>query len=139
MKFIQSITLLAFACFVLSPYALSDNDVLTGVLDVSPKQIIGAEVDIVILDVRTSSEYKSGHILKAINLDVTTNSFESAIQTLDSTKTYLVHCGTNVAMGRAEQALDIMQAARFNNLVNLQGGYVGWVRAGGAVTEPTKQ
>ena len=47
---------------------------------------------IVVLDVRTPSEFKAGHLSKAKLIDFKAAGFDKEIAKLDKTETYLVHC-----------------------------------------------
>ena len=87
----------------------------------------------VILDVRTQAEYDSGHIEGAINLDVTSETFETDVSALDRSKTYLVYCA---AGARSATAADTMNRACFSNLYDMTGGITAWEAAGYPVTEP---
>ncbi len=56
--------------------------------------------EVVILDVRTPSEYQSGHIRGAMNLDYYAN-FETEMQKLPRDKIYLLHCASGRRSGEA--------------------------------------
>ncbi|MEM1114348.1 MAG: rhodanese-like domain-containing protein [Pseudomonadota bacterium] len=107
----------------------------SGVPSIAAPDAIVEAGDVVVLDVRTVAEFQAGHIENAVNIDVTQAGFSEAIQSLDPKRTYLVHCGANTPNGRADRALATLQQAGFSQLVSLEGGYVAWVAAGGAVTE----
>ena len=83
--------------------------------------------DFVILDVRTSGEYAGGHIDGAVNIDYYDPGFESLIDALDRTKTYLVHCqsGNRSASGAA-----VMAGLGFVEVYELDGGITAWIDAG---------
>lgn len=81
------------------------------------------EKNVVILDVRTPEEHRSGYIKGATLLSVNSAEFESAIQKLDKSKTYLVYCRSGA---RSMNAARKMKAAGFEQLFNLQGGIMGW-------------
>lgn len=87
------------------------------------KNITKEQKDVVILDVRTAEEFRSGSIPKAINLDVNQANFASELQKLDKTKTYLVYCRSGM---RSAKACDIMCKLEFENIHNLLGGFNGW-------------
>lgn len=74
---------------------------------------------IIILDVRSSGEYKTGHIPNAINLPVDTLS--SKLSTLNSYKDseIVVYCASG---GRSARACDILSKNGFNKVYNLSGG-----------------
>jgi rhodanese-related sulfurtransferase len=81
----------------------------------------------VVLDVRTKKEFDAGHIPGAVNVDVNAPEFEEKVSKLDKKKTYLVHCGAGV---RSVKACEKMSRLEFPSLVNLQGGFKAWERAG---------
>lgn len=72
-----------------------------------------------IIDVRTATEFASGHLEGALNMDVQSASFSSEIATLDPAGIYLIYCHSG---RRAGLAIDQMKAVGFENLTNL-GGY----------------
>lgn len=76
----------------------------------------------VLLDVRTLSEFNSGFIPDAINIDVMSNSFYDDIAELDKSKTYFVYCRSG---GRSMQACLSMADAGFT-VLNLAGGISSW-------------
>ena len=80
-----------------------------------------------VLDVRTKKEFDAGHIPGAINIDVNAPDFQEKTAKLDKSKTYLVHCA---AGGRSVTACKKLAPAGFENLVNLEGGYRAWEKAG---------
>lgn len=59
---------------------------------------------VVILDVRTPDEYRSGHIKGAQNIDFY-NNFEQAIQKLPKDKIYYLHCASGRRSGSATEIM----------------------------------
>jgi rhodanese-related sulfurtransferase len=90
----------------------------------------------VVLDVRTEKEFKAGHIPGAINIDVNAPDFEAQVGKLGTNKTFLVHCAAGVRSRRACGRLD---AAGFQNLIDLAPGFNGWQQAGQPVTKPAEK
>ena len=88
--------------------------------------------DFVILDVRTSEEFVSGHIANAIMIDFRSDNFREEIDKLDKDKTYLIYCR---AGNRSRGALDIMAELGFQKVYHLTSGIVGWVEEGLPVTK----
>jgi len=86
-------------------------------------KLLNDNIDITILDVRTADEFNGGHIPKAINLDVSSNQFESEISKLDKSKTYAIYCRSG---NRSLIAYYKMQAAGFGNLYNAKEGFTTW-------------
>jgi phage shock protein E len=88
---------------------------------------LAADKKNVILDVRTSQEFKAGHLPGAVNLDVNSPDFKAKVAELDKGKVYLVHCAAGV---RSTKACDILDQLEFPKLYNLTGGLKAWVSAG---------
>ena len=81
----------------------------------------------VILDVRTSSEYKAGHIKGAENRDYYSDSFKNDLWKISKEKTYLVYCRTG---NRSGKTLEIMKELGFNRVYNMTGGIQAWTAKG---------
>jgi phage shock protein E len=88
---------------------------------------MAADKQNVILDVRTAKEFQAGHLVGALNLDVTSPDFAKKAAALVKSRTYLVHCASGV---RSERACTQMTQLDFPHLYNLPGGYKAWVAAG---------
>jgi phage shock protein E len=85
------------------------------------------EKNSVVLDVRTETEFKAGHIPGAVNLDYNSPDFQKKVAELDKSKTYLVHCAGG---GRSGRACALMGKGEFTNVVNLAPGFRAWEKAG---------
>ena len=82
--------------------------------------------DVLILDVRTPSEFSEGHITGARNQDH--ESVDSIADELKSYKTVYVHCKMG---GRAQKAASDLEMAGLTNIVCVsQGGMHRWVEMG---------
>ncbi len=77
----------------------------------------------VVLDVRTKSEFNSGHLPGAKHLDVSSREFYQKAQQLDRTKHYMVYCRSGMRSGDACKQLSKME---FEQLSNLRGGIMQW-------------
>ncbi len=82
---------------------------------------------IVVLDVRTEDEFKSGHIPGAKNLDIFSQDFSQQLAALDKNTTYLVHCA---AGGRSARACKAMDQLKFTSIYHLNEGFKAWEKAG---------
>jgi phage shock protein E len=81
----------------------------------------------VIIDVRTKSEYNSGHLKKTdYNFNLSSSDFEQKIKKLDKDKNYFLYCRSGARSGRASQ---IMKRNGFENVYNV-GGLQSLVNAG---------
>jgi hydroxyacylglutathione hydrolase len=71
-----------------------------------------------ILDVRKESEYKSEHIIEAINMPLDfINNYMSAI---DKNTTYYVHCAAGY---RSMLFVSILRSRGYDNLIDVKGGF----------------
>ncbi len=76
-----------------------------------------------ILDVRTASEYQSGHIANALQANwLDQREFKNRTQHLDKSKTIYIYCQSGGRSASAQEAL--MQAGY--QVVNLEGGMSNW-------------
>jgi rhodanese-related sulfurtransferase len=83
--------------------------------------------DFVILDVRTQSEFDTGYIAGAINIDYESSQFNTDISQFDKSKQYLVYCRTGI---RGAFATQIMMGLGFEKVQNLTGGITAWIQDG---------
>jgi rhodanese-related sulfurtransferase len=81
------------------------------------------EKNVVVLDVRTSMEFRSGHIPGAINADIMSAGFREKVQKLDKNKTLLVYCKSG---GRSSSACGQLSGLGFTNVYNLSGGVMSY-------------
>lgn len=79
--------------------------------------------DMIIIDVRSSEEFNTGHIDNAINVDFKSGDFQSKLEVLDKAKTYIVYCRSGAISAKAKET---MFSLGFNHLYLLKGGYVDW-------------
>src|SRR6516162_8640785 len=96
-------------------------------VDARNAQKLLSQTNVVILDVRTPEEFKSFHIAGATNIDFHGSNFEQRINSLDKSKSYLVHCASG---GRSTQSLKIFQKHDFQSIYHLDGGINAWKNAG---------
>lgn len=72
----------------------------------------------VVIDVRTPSEFASGHLEGAINIDVQADDFAQRLSALDPAGRYLVYCRSG---NRSAVAVSIMRSLGFGDLTDLGG------------------
>lgn len=77
----------------------------------------------VILDVRTSNEFKQGHLAGAVKLDYYQPNFRKSLQELDKSKTYLIYCTTGY---RSSRTIKMIETMGFSAIYHLQLGIVEW-------------
>jgi phage shock protein E len=98
--------------------------------NVSPdeaEKLLKENPNIVVLDVRTDDEFKSGHIPGAKNLSILAPDFAKQLAALDKSKTYLVHCASGHRSARACRAMD---EQKFTSILHLNEGFNAWEKAG---------
>lgn len=84
------------------------------------KQLLESEKNIVVLDVRTPSEFQAGHLDGAVNIDYKALDFEQVIAKLDTAATYLLYCASG---NRSGKATAVMANRNFNHLYNSTVGF----------------
>lgn len=107
----------------------SDQKEKTMSIDISTKEFKEkrAEIEGVIIDVRTQSEYDEGHLTETDHqYDFTNGEFQSQLQNFDKEETYYLYCRTG---NRSGQAARIMRNAGFENVYNV-GGFEDLANAG---------
>ncbi|MBT9543948.1 MAG: rhodanese-like domain-containing protein [Candidatus Sericytochromatia bacterium] len=87
---------------------------------------------LVILDLRTPSEFQGGHLKQAQMLDFYASDFQSRLRALDKKSPYLIYCQSGV---RSAKTLAMMQEAGFEKVYELAGGYRSWADAGQPVEQ----
>lgn len=82
------------------------------------------EKNVQLIDVRTSGEYKQGHIKNAINIHIYDKSFQTQVLKFDKKKPILVYCK---AGGRSAEAVLLLKELGFLRIIELQGGTDAWI------------
>lgn len=82
---------------------------------------------LVILDVRTEEEHRSGHIPGSLNLNFRSASFARELDRLERGRAYLLYCRTGV---RSARAAALMLSLGFGQIYDLGGGIAAWLREG---------
>jgi phage shock protein E len=96
-------------------------------------QVIAADADVVVLDIRTPEEYSAGIIEGAINIDFYAADFASQLDTLDKDTHYVVYCRSG---NRSGQAMSTFGGLGFAEVTEVDGGIVDWYAAGLPVVAP---
>ena len=81
--------------------------------------------DVVLLDIRTPKEFKTGHIRGAQLLDYYSGDFVERLKRLDREKTYLVYCRSG---NRSGKSLPIFEQLGFRHAYHLESGINGWLK-----------
>lgn len=88
--------------------------------------------EIIVLDVRTGSEFGRAHIRNAHNINYSSPQFKEHVAALDPDAEYLVHCQSG---RRSSRAVKIMKAMGINHIIHLDGGFGAWKKAGLEIVE----
>ena len=89
------------------------------------RRLIEDKPDLVLLDVRTESEYEEGHIEGAVNIPV--QELSVRFDELSPEDELLVYCRTG---NRSAQAVDILLDLGFTKIYHMDAGITGWIEAG---------
>ena len=81
----------------------------------------------VLLDVRTTKEFREERIEGAVMVDYLSPSFRDEVSKLDRSRSYLVYCRTG---HRTEGAAKVMRELGFRNVSVLSGGITKWKEKG---------
>jgi rhodanese-related sulfurtransferase len=105
--------------------ALAPVSVYVDVSVSQAKQMIDSNPELVILDVRTQSEYDAGHIQNATLIPV--SELGGRLGELDKNKEILVYCASG---GRSATASQTLVDNGFSKVYNMLGGIAAWISAG---------
>lgn len=116
--------ILILIAFLIGVSAQSQDSTAGKTLSQKKFQRLLKKKNTVLLDVRTSDEYKAGHIPDAKQIDVLKKEdFKKQISTLDKNKKYFLYCRSGK---RSNSAKILMKELGFNKLYDLKGGYKEW-------------
>ena len=83
--------------------------------------------DYILVDVRTTEEYESGHIQDAVNFDFYSESFQNDILTLDKSSSIILYCRTQ---NRSTKTANYLKENGYKEITVLAGGITTWVKNG---------
>lgn len=89
--------------------------------------------EVQILDVRTPEEFREGHILNAINIDVQAEGFEQASSVLYKDLPVYVYCRSGK---RSNEAAERLKKIGFSKVYELEGGILQWEASGLPLEKP---
>lgn len=93
--------------------------------------------DVQVLDVRTASEFKTGHIKNSLQADWTDKvQFNERIQYVDKHRPVYIYC---LSGGRSSAAAAWMRQNGFDKVVEMEGGINAWKKAGKALEGVTNE
>ena len=84
----------------------------------APSEPITVGPDTIVIDVRTPAEYSEGHLDGAVNIDLQDPNFGTILSQLPTDGEYVVYCRSG---NRSAQAVEIMKASGFTNVVDAGG------------------
>jgi len=90
-------------------------------------QMLSQDPGFTVIDIRTPSEFASGHIPGAINIDYYAADFATQLDALPKGRVYLVHCRSGSRSGSSMPTFD---ALGFQVYYNMLGGMNAWTGAG---------
>ena len=115
--------LLLFLILILS-ISCSDKNTLTyEKIDILNLDKILNDKDIIVLDVRTSEEINAGYIPNSTFIDYYDKDFENKINLIDRSRKIYTLCKSG---GRSVKAAEILSKNGFQNVYNLEGGFMRW-------------
>lgn len=80
--------------------------------------------DLILLDVRTPTEYSNGHLISAVNINYYGDNFDKKIDELDKSKPIVVYCKSG---GRSSKSALKLAEKGFEQIYNLEGGFDQWI------------
>ena len=80
--------------------------------------------DLVLLDVRTPTEYSNGRLISAVNINYYGENFDDEIDKLDKLKPIVVYCKSG---GRSSKSALKLVEKGFEKIYNLKGGFDQWI------------
>lgn len=106
-----------------------------GIHILAPKDFIEqakADTTAIILDVRTTEEYKEEHLAGAQHLDfLNTKAFDAGIKLLDKSHTYYVYCRS----GKRSHNACIKMKKQGLKVFDMEGGILNWKKLGMPTTK----
>lgn len=102
-----------------------------GQIDTAELERLRQSGPVTLIDVRTDAEVARGAIEGARHIPL--QQLPQRFQELNPGDTIVIYCQSG---GRSAQACNWLAGKGFQQLHNLQGGLIAWVRAGGALSQP---
>ena len=119
LRFIFFSLLLAYSCQIFESIEINE------ISDIQFTEIQYANH--ILVDVRTSEEYESGHIQDAINFDFYSESFQNDILTLDKSSSIILYCRTQ---NRSTKTANYLKENGYKEITVIAGGITSWVKNG---------
>ena len=100
---------------------------------ISFSEFIELNIDFELIDVRTKSEYESGFIESALNIDFFSDTFESDVLSLNKNSKIILYCRTN---NRSTKTANLLKKNGFKDICVIEGGITDWVKNGNDIVYP---
>jgi rhodanese-related sulfurtransferase len=100
---------------------------------ISSSEFIELSIEFELIDVRTKSEYESGFIQSALNIDFFSDTFESDVLSLNKNSKIILYCRTN---NRSTKSANLLINNGFKNISVIEGGITDWVKNGNDIEYP---
>ena len=103
------------------------------VKNISSTEFNELSIDFELIDVRTKSEYESGFIERALNIDFFSDTFESDVLSLNKNSKIILYCRTN---NRSTKTANLLKKNGFKDISVIEGGITDWVKNGNDIAYP---
>ena len=100
---------------------------------ISESDFFGLSENFELIDVRTKSEYESGFIERALNIDFFSDTFESDVLSLNKNSKIILYCRTN---NRSTKTANLLKKNGFKDISVIEGGITDWVKNGNDIVYP---
>ncbi len=130
--YLRSIILLLLSSLIITDPIIAEDNSSTEIKIITVEQATTLidknknNSDFIILDVRTTEEFNSGHISNATNIDYKSADFKKKVSKLNRNKTYVTYCRSG---RRSTSASEIMAEIGFEDIYMIEGGFVAWDKA----------
>lgn len=91
--------------------------------------------ELIIIDVRTSSEFAESHIKEAKNQDYEETTFHEEFKKMDKNRKYVIYSRSG---RRGAHCLKVMKKMNFREVYNIQGGMLAWEKERLPLQSPLK-
>ena len=100
---------------------------------ISSSEFTELSIDFELIDVRTKSEYESGFIESALNINFFSDTFESDVLSLNKNSKIILYCRTN---NRSTKTANLLKKNGFKDVSVIEGGITDWVKNGNDIVYP---
>lgn len=90
---------------------------------ISPTELQERMDTILLIDIRTPQEYRSGHLKNAVNINYFDSAFLQKMNALDKSKDVYIYCKSGNRSGSAVRKLE---DSGFPKIYDLKGGILNW-------------